>query len=159
LVRADEAAFSRFTLFVLVMQRPVAYRALFVAVVFILGATNCSDIVRPANDLSSLAGTYVLESTSGRYAPVTGSFVLTADAGAVRRVRYPATSAPGGSEYVTTGTFDLDRDGTIVFALNEPCGTATCVWTVHASRTAGHFTLTYPDPADGPPISETYARQ
>ena len=90
--------------------------------------------------------------------PIAGTFVLTADAAAERRVRYPASVAVD-SEYVTTGTFDLDGDGNIVFALNERCGTATCVWTVHASRTAGHFTLQYPDPADGPLMSETYARQ
>src|SRR5947207_258778 len=47
---------------------------------------GCRDAVQPDVDPSAVAGTYVLESVSGRYAPISGGFVLTLDAQAERRV-------------------------------------------------------------------------
>lgn len=141
----------------LVMPRSRPLRLLFAATLSILGVLSCSDIVQPPIDPRELAGVYRLETSSGRYAPIAGSFTLTQDLRAERRVLY--ASATGESEYVTNGTFDLQHDGAIIFALNEPCGDAICVWTIRASRTGEHFTFQYPDPADGPPMTETYGRQ
>ena len=55
------------------------------------------------------------------------------------------------------GTFELRPDGSLEFAFNG-CSGKSCVWVVRAARTDEHFTLEYPDPADGSTISETYAR-
>lgn len=115
-------------------------------------ATSCADVTATA-DPATLAGTYALETTAGRYAPTAGSFVLTSDGRAERHVRYST------SEHVAAGTFTLGQNGDIIFALNESCGTATCVWTVRAVRIGNTFTLEYPDPADGPNIQETYFRR
>ena len=106
---------------------------------------------------SAFAGTYALESTTGRYAPITGTFVLTAAGQAERHVRYSV----GAQEYVNAGTFALRADNAIDFALQQQCGDANCVWNVRGTRTEGgdRFTIEYPDPADGPPITETYRRQ
>lgn len=126
----------------------------------LLLAIGCSDIAPPPpqGDLSSLAGTYILESASGFHAPIAGSVTLTADGHVERRVRF-ATNAPTGSlESVVAGTVTLRSDGSLEFAFNEPCGAESCVWVVRAARADRHFTLEYPDPADGPPIRETYAR-
>jgi len=74
-------------------------------------------------------------------------------------VRYATAVADSTREYVVTGAFELRTDDTIDLLLNESCGTSVCVWNVRGTRTADRFTLTYPDPADGPPITETYRRQ
>jgi hypothetical protein len=132
------------------------------AVIFITAsaiAVGCRDVNRPQADLAGVAGAYVLESQTGRYAPVSGTIVLTSDARAERRVRYSTAVADSTREYVVTGTFELHSDDTIHLLLNESCGTSVCVWDVRGTRTADHFTLQYPDPADGPPITETYRRQ
>jgi hypothetical protein len=125
----------------------------------LLLAASCSGIARPSVDLRSVAGTYILESVSGVHAPIAGSLSLTADGHAERRVRFATTAPTGASESVATGTFRLWPDGSLEFAFNESCGAASCVWVVRATRTDQHFTLEYPDPADGPTISETYARR
>ena len=140
------------------MPYPSRYAAILIAATVVFGTTSCADNTAPGDDPATLAGTYVLETSSGRYAPISGSIVLTQAARAERRVRYDRGSA-GISDYVTIGTFALAGDGTIVFSLNESCGSATCVWNVRASRAADSFTLEYPDPADGPTIRETYSRQ
>jgi hypothetical protein len=152
-----ESGLLHFVLLVPVMPPSRALRLLVSASPFILSVLSCSETVQPPTDPRGLAGVYLLEASSGRYAPIAGSFTLTQDLRVERRVRY--TSAAGESEYVTSGTFDLQHDGAIVFALNEPCDGAICVWTIRASRTGEHFTFQYPDPADGPPMTETYGRQ
>jgi hypothetical protein len=118
---------------------------------------GCRDVVQPDVDPRVVAGTYVLESVSGRYAPISGGFVLTLDARAERRVRYSALDT--AQEYVIFGTFALHSSNTIDLALLEKCGTSDCLWNVHGTRTDERFTIQYPDPADGPPIIETYRRQ
>jgi hypothetical protein len=126
------------------------------AIGLLLGSvTSCGDITTATNDPVAVAGTYRLETSVGRYAPVVGTFVLTSDSRAERRVRYGSASA---TEYVATGTFSFADNGDIIFALNEPCGTTTCLWQVRGTRIGNTFTLEYPDPADGPPIQEVYFR-
>jgi hypothetical protein len=102
--------------------------------------------------LAAAAGTYELQTVIGR-GPATGRFVLTADGGAERRVRYVVSSQV---EHVATGTFAIGPDG-IAFSLTESPG--DYAWPVRGEWRGTSFTIRYPDPADGPDIVETYRRR
>jgi len=141
------------------MRVPPHQRTVIAVIAFAAAAAGCRDINRPQTDVAAVVGTYVLESFTGRYAPVSGTIVLTSDARAERRVRYSTAVADSTREYVTTGTFELHSGDTIDLLLKEACGTSVCVWNVRGTRTGDRFTIRYPDPADGPPITETYHRQ
>jgi hypothetical protein len=133
-------------------------RAIIVVIVSAM-AIGCRDVNRPQADLAGVVGVYVLESQTGRYAPVSGMVVLTSDGIAERRVRYSTAVADSTRESILTGSFELPSDDAIELRLNENCGTSVCVWNVRGTRTGDRFTLQYPDPADGPPITETYRRE
>jgi hypothetical protein len=98
-----------------------------------------------------VAGTYVLESVSGR-GPAEGTFLLGSDGWAQRQVRYAGSS----SLEVMVGTWQVD-DGEIAFALQYNPVNAF-MWPVRGEWRGGGFTIRYPDPADGPDIVETYRR-
>ncbi|HEV7993985.1 MAG TPA: hypothetical protein VGP25_19310 [Gemmatimonadaceae bacterium] len=100
---------------------------------------------------SNAAGTYVLESVTGR-GPTSGTFVLRPDGTAERRARY--AGAP--NEELFLGSFEIDAPN-IVFNLH-PQPPASYVWTLHGELTGNRFSIHYPDPADGPDIVETFRR-
>ena len=131
----------------------------FVVAALALGISACHDESPPVEIGPGLvAGTYVLESATAR-GPVAGTFVLTGAASAERRVQY---STPGGalsSDYVAVGTFTLRSTDTLEFALREDGGRSVNVWRFLGARTGDHFTVHFPDPADGPDIVETYRRR
>jgi hypothetical protein len=100
----------------------------------------------------SAAGTYVLESVSGR-GPAEGTFILGADGAAQRQVR----NAGNASLYVMSGTWRIE-DGEIQFALQENPVQAF-MWFVRGEWRGSGFTIRHPDPADGADIVETYRRR
>jgi hypothetical protein len=112
---------------------------------------------RPALDPGIAAGTYLLETVTGR-GPISGSFVLTRFGGAERRVQYPAPPGTTASVLVAIGVFQVYADS-IEFALREAGGTSQHLWRVRGERSAERFSIRHPDPADGPDIVETYRRQ
>src|SRR5436190_14396245 len=121
-------------------MRPTRHIGFAAAIIsFAVLVIGCRDAVQPDVDPSAVAGTYVLESVSGRYAPISGGFVLTLDAQAERRVRYSALDT--AQEYVIFGTFALHSSNTIDLALLEKCGTFYCLWNVHGTRTDERFTI------------------
>jgi hypothetical protein len=129
-------------------MRPPLHSRRAVVLALLLTAA-CSDSTAPTPVRA--AGTYTLESVSGR-GPVSGSFTLTADGRAERRVRY--ATIPNDVIYI--GSFSVE--GTkIAFNLvaNTPSG---FVWPVSGEWLGTQFTITYPDPADGPNIVEHYRR-
>ena len=117
---------------------------------------GCRSSMAPGLNASLAAGTYALESVNGR-GPSSGSFILTSDGKATRRVQYSAAGV-AGPEYVAVGTFALIRGDTIAFALREDSGPAASVWRVRGAREGVRFSIRYPDPADGPDVVETYRR-
>jgi len=124
-----------------------ARRALVLAVAL---AAACSDSTAPTPEHA--AGVYTLESVSGR-GPTSGSFTLTADGRAERRVRY----ANIANEIVYICSFQLDG-ATIAFNLIPGTMPADFVWPVSGQWLGSQFTITYPDAADGPNIVEGYRR-
>jgi len=130
------------------MRHPVhARRALFLALAL---AAACSDSTAPTP--VEAAGTYSLDAVTGR-GPVTGSFILTADGRAERRVRY----ATDPTETVFIGSFTIDG-ATIAFNLVPGDMPAAFVWPVSGQWLGSQFTIRYPDPVDGPDIVERYRR-
>ena len=117
---------------------------------------GCRTSMAPELDASLAAGTYALEAVNGR-GPISGSFVLTGDGQATRRVQYSIADVPG-PEYVAVGTFALFPDDTIVFDLREDRGRAASVWRVRGSRAGVRFSIRYPDSLDGLDVVETYRR-
>jgi hypothetical protein len=119
-----------------------------------LTGAACRNSTQPELEPMVAAGVYTLESVSVR-GPVAGTMLLTPVGFATRRVRYEsATSAP---EYVAVGTFQLERNGAIAFALREDVGTSTYAWNVEGERRGGRLTIQYPDGTDGI-VVETYRR-
>ena len=97
------------------------------------------------------AGTYVLESVTGR-GPVEGTFLLGTDGRAQRQVRYAGSS----SLSVMVGSWRIEADE-IAFGLQANPVNAY-MWPVRGEWRGTGFTIRYPDPADGPDIVETYRR-
>ena len=116
-------------------------------------ATVCTD-ASTAPTANEAAGVYTLVSVSGR-GPESGTFILTADGMATRTVTYPASVSQ--LEYVMAGTYRLDSAGGISFALSESM-ISSYMWPVRGEWHGSSFTISYPDPADGPDIVETYRR-
>lgn len=121
-----------------------------VAALALIVVGACDDATAPLNP-SDAAGTYLLESVSGR-GPVSGSFILKPDGTAERRVRYAGTP----EEDVYVGSFEITSPD-IVFSLH-PQPPAAYVWTLHGEWSGERFSIRYPDPADGPDIVETFRR-
>jgi hypothetical protein len=117
----------------------------------LLTAFACESSTEPTT-LHDAAGLYVLDSVTGR-GPVSGSFMLTTDGRAERRIRY--ATQPG--EYVASGTFEVTAPQ-IVFSLHEEGTVASYEWIVRGELNGRSFSIHYPDPADGPDIVETYRR-
>jgi len=124
-----------------------ARRAVVLAVAL---AAACSDSTAPTPVRA--AGVYTLESVTGR-GPTSGSFTLTADGRAERRVRYATIP----NEVVYIGSFQLDG-AKIAFNLLPGSMPADFVWPVSGQWLGSEFTITYPDAADGPNIVERYRR-
>jgi len=127
------------------------FRALAIASLLALAPACAEEATAPR---SEAAGLYALVSVSGR-GPESGTFALTADGMATRRVKYPASV--GRPEYVLSGTYTLDATGGISFALSESM-ISSYMWPVRGEWRGSSFTISYPDPADGPNIVETYER-
>lgn len=128
-------------------------RAVSVSILLALGAA-CADATAVPGAPSEAAGLYTLVSVSGR-GPESGTFILTGDGMATRRVKYPA--AVSTLEYVMSGTYTLDAAGGISFALSESM-ISSYMWPVRGEWRGSSFSISYPDPADGPDIVETYRR-
>jgi hypothetical protein len=131
-------------------MRPPSFRLLVAAAALGLG-TGCDreSSTQPASD--GAAGTYVLESVSGR-GPAEGTFILGADGRAQRYVRYPGISTLS----VMVGSWRIEA-GEIAFGLQANPINAY-MWPVRGEWRSTGFTIRYPDPADGPDIIETYRR-
>jgi hypothetical protein len=119
-----------------------------------LAAIACSDGTTPLTPARA-AGVYVLASVSGR-GPSSGSFTLTADGRAERQAHYESRFSPVDQYLI--GSFTIDG-GTIAFELIPRDVPADFVWPVKGQWLASYFTITYPDPADGPNIVELYRRR
>ncbi|HKP15631.1 MAG TPA: hypothetical protein VJT85_06185 [Gemmatimonadaceae bacterium] len=123
---------------------------LFAAAVLAVGAgCDGNGPAQPSTD--GAAGTYVLESVSGR-GPAEGTFILNADGWAQRQVRYAGTSTLS----VMSGMWRIEA-GEISFGL-QTNPTNAFMWPVRGEWRGTGFTIRYPDPADGPDIIETYRR-
>jgi hypothetical protein len=122
---------------------------LFVAAAVLAFGTGCDG--KSTTQPDAAAGTYVLESVSGR-GPAEGTFLLGADGQAQRQVRY----AGNPSLFVMVGTWRIEA-GEIAFGLQENPVQAF-MWPVRGEWRGTGFTIRYPDPADGPDIVETYRR-
>jgi hypothetical protein len=92
---------------------------------------------------------------SGR-GPVSGSFTLTADGRAQRDVHFESRFSPSDQHLI--GSFTIDREA-ITFELIPRDLPADFVWPVKGRWLGSAFTITYPDPADGPPVVEFYRRR
>jgi hypothetical protein len=136
-------------------------RSFTLVVVAAVAGIGCRAPTRPATrqalDPQLAAGTYVLETVSGR-GPISGAFVLTSFGGAERRVQYAAAPGTTAPLLVATGTFQVYADS-IEFALREAGGTSAYLWHPRGERSAERFNIRHGDPADGPDIVETYRRQ
>ena len=117
----------------------------------LLVAFGCDSSTDPTSRRDA-AGTYVLESVSGR-GPVSGTFTLFADGRAERRIRY--ASLP--TESIASGTFEVTPPR-ILFSLHEEGSVAYYEWIVRGELSGRSFSIHYPDPADGPDIVETYRK-
>ena len=113
-------------------------------------AAACSDSTAPTPVRA--AGTYTLAMVTGR-GPASGFFILSADGRAERRVRY--ATIPDDIIYV--GGFRVDG-GKIAFNLVPSGRFGDFPWPVSGQWLGSQFTITYPDPADGPDIVERYRR-
>ena len=130
-------------------MRLLSVPKLLVAAAVLAISTGCDGerTTRP----DAVAGTYVLESVSGR-GPAEGTFLLGSDGWAQRQVRY----AGNPNLYVMVGTWQIAA-GEIAFGLQENPVQAF-MWPVRGEWRGTGFTIRYPDPADGPDIVETYRR-
>jgi hypothetical protein len=113
----------------------------------------CSD--KPTVSPEQAAGTYVLESVTGR-GPSTGTFTLTADGRADRRAHFTSQGSPFDQHLV--GSFRIEGDS-IAFSLIPGDMPADFVWPVTGQWLGTEFTIQYPDAADGPVIIERYRKQ
>jgi hypothetical protein len=120
---------------------------------FAVGAGCHDGPTTPHVLLASAAGIYELQTAIGR-GPVSGTFTLSANGQAVRRVRFVVSSQV---ENVSTGSFTIDANG-ISFLLTDTSSPAYA-WPVRGEWRGTSFTIRYPDPADGPDIVETYRRR
>jgi hypothetical protein len=125
-------------------------RALLLAVAL---TTACSDSTTSVTPVQA-AGVYVLASVSGR-GPASGTFTLTADGRAERQVHYASLGSPLDQRLI--GSFTI-AGSSIAFNLVPGDAPASYVWPVRGEWLGSQFTITYPDPADGPDIIETYRR-
>jgi len=100
------------------------------------------------------AGVYGLASVSGR-GPSSGTFTLTADGRAERLTRYTSLGSPLDQRFIGSFTIDGAR---IAFNLVPGDTPAAYVWPVSGQWLGSEFTITSPDPADGPDIIEHYRR-
>ena len=128
-------------------------RAAALLISLVLG-TACADSATIPVTPSEAAGVYTLTSVSGR-GPETGTFVLTAEGAATRTVQYSASGSI--VESVMTGAYTLDGDRGIFFTLSESA-VSSYMWPVRGEWSGSTFAISYPDPADGPNIVETYRR-
>jgi hypothetical protein len=123
------------------------------ALVLAVALTACAD--EPTVSPAQAAGTYVLESVSGR-GPSTGTFTLTSNGGADREAHFTSQGSPFDQHLV--GNFRIEGDS-IAFLLKPSDSPSDFVWPVTGQWLGTEFTLQYPDPADGPAIVERYRRQ
>lgn len=128
-------------------------RAAALLVALSLGAACSDSATAPATPVEA-AGTYTLVSVSGR-GPTAGTFILTGEGAATRSVTYPASASTAQS--VMTGAYTLDGAGGILFTLSES-PISSYLWPVRGEWSGSAFSISYPDPADGPTIVETYRR-
>jgi hypothetical protein len=124
-------------------------RALLLAVAL----AACSD--DPTVPPDQAAGTYVLESVTGR-GPTSGTFVLTADGRAERQARFTLQGSSVDQHLV--GSFRIDGEQ-IAFNLVPSDQPADFFWPVTGQWLGSEFTIKYADPADGPDIVERYRKQ
>ena len=124
------------------------------ALVAALAGTACSDSTAPVTP-AEVAGVYTLASVTGR-GPSLGTFILTADGRAQRQAHFETRFSPYDQQLI--GSFKIEG-GTIAFELIPRDVPADFVWPVKGQWLGSYFTITYPDPADGPNIVELYRRQ
>ncbi|HEX7981744.1 MAG TPA: hypothetical protein VF461_24265 [Gemmatimonadaceae bacterium] len=123
------------------------------ALVLVLALTACAD--EPTVSPADAAGTFVLESVSGR-GPATGTITLTSNGRADRQAHFTSQGSPFDQHLV--GSFRIEGDS-IAFMLVPSDSPSNVVWPVTGLWLDTEFTLQYPDPSDGPAIVERYRRQ
>jgi hypothetical protein len=121
----------------------------------VLASASCRNALD--SDQSSVVGSYVLDSVSGR-GPTVGSMLLLPSGQVERKVRYRQPDGSLSNEYVALGTFHLTEASSLEIGLREDGGTSSYVWKPLAALRDGMLSLEYPDPADGPNIVERYKR-
>jgi hypothetical protein len=120
----------------------------------VLAASCDGEMTAPRTPVEA-AGTYVLASVSGR-GPTSGSITLYPDGKADRRVQYAPSG--GAAQSWEMGTYEMDVQG-ITFTLREATAASSVwSWLVRGQWVGSGFSISYPDPADGPDIVETYRR-
>src|SRR3954463_1147007 len=87
------------------MRRTSLFRSITTIAATALATASCHDSTSPDLSPRLAAGTYVLETVTGR-GPANGIFVLNSSGQAERRVRY-TTPSIADNEYVAIGTFQL----------------------------------------------------
>jgi hypothetical protein len=120
--------------------------------VFLLLGAGCGSSTEPGLAWWHADGTYVLES-SLYGGPTTGTFRLTRDGRAVRRVQYSGADGVVG-ELTYRGTFRLPKPDAIVFSLQDG---PDYIWHIRGVRAPTTFTITYGNPRGGE-TAETYRR-
>jgi len=123
------------------------------AVLLAVALAACSD--DPTVPPDQAAGTYVLESVTGR-GPSTGTFILTADGRADRQARFTLQGTPADQHLI--GSFRIDG-AMIAFNLVPSEGPVNFFWPVTGQWLGSEFTIKYADPADGADIVERYRKQ
>lgn len=123
------------------------------AFVLAVALTACRD--EPTVSPTQAAGTYVLESVSGR-GPSTGTITLSSNGRADRQAHFTSQGSPFDQHFV--GSFRIEEDS-IAFMLRPSDSSSDFVWPVTGQWLGTEFTLQYPDPADGPAVVERYRRQ
>jgi hypothetical protein len=123
------------------------------ALVLAVALAACSN--EPTVSPAQAAGTYVLQSVSGR-GPASGTITLTADGRADRQARFVSSGTTIDQHLV--GGFRIDGQ-IIEFNLVPKDPPADVFWPVTGQWLGSEFTIEYPDPADGPDIIERYRKQ
>ncbi len=123
-----------------------------VGLVFGSALVSCRSSTGP--ELSSVTGTYALQSVTGR-GPADGQLVLYSSGAAERSVQYLLGNGTLGAPYVESGYFTITHQGQVEVGFREG---SDYVFKPRTTFQSGVLTLEYGDALDGPNVVETYKR-
>lgn len=121
----------------------------------VLGVVLAGCAPDPTVAPETAAGVYTLQSVAGR-GPSTGTITLSAEGGAERQAHYTSLGSPFDQNLI--GSFRIVGDS-IAFMLRPSDKPSDFVWPVSGQWLGSEFTITYPDPADGPDVVERYRKR